>query len=839
MANIHKLTKNGQTICPATRMDAVVHPDLKVAASELIGEVNVSRIYPTGGTGGTDKYTLEAAVAKIPESLRSVGIKCSFTGECGLPETWTYMGGTFTDAGSWEEMGKGGSGLLENAAHISGLIRIKPREEDMLNERRFINVSDGTFTLQYSTNPDARILKIDVSFFQGGTLEYENRWLGTTSRACIAFYSSDFADLPTSDIFIEAEATQNATLVRTKTIPDNAVVAAIQFTGDAEERHDVVLKVKDGNPSSFDERMQPIAEGLTADYVEKDQDMYGCINYVIDSYEVNRWLDGSGGIMSNTASAQNYRAVARIKVLEAFKGGRMGFYSAHFGFFDNYSMLAFFNSDDEPIKTERSVGSNYVYRETEIPSDAEYILLCVNLNFPEYKTLADYPVTMYAAEDNLTVYGNSRKIQQGHKDYPLPLGVMDNLLVDVSSYNAVSKQFFITSPFARDAGGMLYKVTAKRSVRTNAGTLNMDVTFVFRIKKSANPNRLLQLINTSGALADFNDEAQPGPLYHQNSIVMGYVIRQEKEYLWVYGRTEAVASQQEVRLISYADSSKQEYEELELDMDRSFVIPGNYELEELDIDKKYYTRPEKLHSALIGKACIVFADSLSAFVNSLAQDWGINTVLIAEGGNRMGYYAGHLANWICEDGKVQNFREYGLAKADFVVFAMGANDPSFEQCTEDDVLFALQNKRWYDSDADTDPFDALDEDGKSRFASAASLYAAAYSLCRLYPGTLVAIIPPYRTPGIDCTVYDAATYCKTLFSGRFVTLTEQLREVATTLGALFIENKTRNNVASADYYHNTDGVHPKEFAVYQDMASNIGHALSRYYDSIESIAVTD
>ena len=62
MARIHKLTKNGQAICPATRMDAVVHPELKVTASELIGEVNVSKIYPTGGTDGTDKYTLEAAV---------------------------------------------------------------------------------------------------------------------------------------------------------------------------------------------------------------------------------------------------------------------------------------------------------------------------------------------------------------------------------------------------------------------------------------------------------------------------------------------------------------------------------------------------------------------------------------------------------------------------------------------------------------------------------------------------------------------------------------------------------------------------------------------------------
>ena len=130
------------------------------------------------------------------------------------------MGGTFTDAGSWKETGKGGSGLLENAARISGLVRIKPREEDMLTEKRYINTADGTFTQQYSSDSSARILKIDVSPFQGGTIEYENRWLGTPSRACIAFYHSDFADLPTSDIFIEAEVTQNATLVKTKTIPE-------------------------------------------------------------------------------------------------------------------------------------------------------------------------------------------------------------------------------------------------------------------------------------------------------------------------------------------------------------------------------------------------------------------------------------------------------------------------------------------------------------------------------------------------------------------------------------------------------------------------------------------
>lgn len=104
MAKIQKLTKNGQVICPATRMDAVVHPDLKVAASELIGEVNVSRIFPTGGIDGTNKYTLEGAIAKIPESLRRIGIKCSFLDEGGELEVWEYEGG-FWDSSCFANTG--------------------------------------------------------------------------------------------------------------------------------------------------------------------------------------------------------------------------------------------------------------------------------------------------------------------------------------------------------------------------------------------------------------------------------------------------------------------------------------------------------------------------------------------------------------------------------------------------------------------------------------------------------------------------------------------------------------------------------------------------------------
>ena len=105
MGKIHKITKNGQTIYPATTTDAVAHPTLKVPVSKLIGEINVSNLFPTGGTNGTNKYTLESAIAKIPTDLRIVGIKCSFLSDAGVVEEWVYQGGTFTNTDSWIECG--------------------------------------------------------------------------------------------------------------------------------------------------------------------------------------------------------------------------------------------------------------------------------------------------------------------------------------------------------------------------------------------------------------------------------------------------------------------------------------------------------------------------------------------------------------------------------------------------------------------------------------------------------------------------------------------------------------------------------------------------------------
>lgn len=70
-----------------------------------ITEYNVSVQHPTSGTGGTDRYTLETAIAQVPQELRNIGLKVSFINSDGKVETWEFQGGTFTSAGSWVQGG--------------------------------------------------------------------------------------------------------------------------------------------------------------------------------------------------------------------------------------------------------------------------------------------------------------------------------------------------------------------------------------------------------------------------------------------------------------------------------------------------------------------------------------------------------------------------------------------------------------------------------------------------------------------------------------------------------------------------------------------------------------
>lgn len=67
----------------------------KYSVNYTISEVNVSNIFPTEGIDGSNRYTLDTAIEKIPESLRTAGIKCSFFNETSELETWEYKSGAW------------------------------------------------------------------------------------------------------------------------------------------------------------------------------------------------------------------------------------------------------------------------------------------------------------------------------------------------------------------------------------------------------------------------------------------------------------------------------------------------------------------------------------------------------------------------------------------------------------------------------------------------------------------------------------------------------------------------------------------------------------------------
>ena len=140
------------------------------AVTDMITEYNVSKLHPTGGIGGTNKYTLETAIAKIPSSLRNVGIKCSFLDEAGTVEEWVYQVGTFTNTDSWMQVGSGSGGnmILEwntDVATTRNQVPLKKRKEGL--QISYKNSDEDWVNEQYIGN---------ILSAQSNTFGFEKNW---------------------------------------------------------------------------------------------------------------------------------------------------------------------------------------------------------------------------------------------------------------------------------------------------------------------------------------------------------------------------------------------------------------------------------------------------------------------------------------------------------------------------------------------------------------------------------------------------------------------------------------------------------------------------------------
>lgn len=116
----------GNIIADKELSETSENPIQNSTVTRLVTEYNVSNHFPTDGIDGTNRYTLETAIAKIPASLRTVGIKCSFLNEAGQVETWQCNGGGIDDLDNWYNIGA--SKITELGL---GLYAISGREFDI------------------------------------------------------------------------------------------------------------------------------------------------------------------------------------------------------------------------------------------------------------------------------------------------------------------------------------------------------------------------------------------------------------------------------------------------------------------------------------------------------------------------------------------------------------------------------------------------------------------------------------------------------------------------------------------------------------------------------------
>lgn len=70
-----------------------------------ITEYNVSVQHPTLGIGGSNKYSLEGAIAQVPQELINIGLKVLFINTDNQVETWEYQGLEFSDVKNWIQGG--------------------------------------------------------------------------------------------------------------------------------------------------------------------------------------------------------------------------------------------------------------------------------------------------------------------------------------------------------------------------------------------------------------------------------------------------------------------------------------------------------------------------------------------------------------------------------------------------------------------------------------------------------------------------------------------------------------------------------------------------------------
>lgn len=153
-----------------------------------VTEVNVSQLYPTDGTDGSNKYTLETAIAKVGEELRHAGLKVTFLNGEGKTETWEYQSGTFTLFTSWIQVVKMSD--LDDIEFVNDSY-LKALSEDLF-ELIDVELTEGGYI-----GSNGKVVSLNRSYYSNFikvSYEFIYYWKFTQGVTQIALYSTDSED---------------------------------------------------------------------------------------------------------------------------------------------------------------------------------------------------------------------------------------------------------------------------------------------------------------------------------------------------------------------------------------------------------------------------------------------------------------------------------------------------------------------------------------------------------------------------------------------------------------------------------------------------------------------
>ena len=676
-------------------------------------------------------------------------------------------------------------------------------------------------TGQINTQQAGNIIYTEIQIpkvYRGSKLIYQSFQMGSINRG-IAFYDS-------SDSLCKFEGL-NKTEQVTTAIPDNATSLKISYSNkEAVSTYpNAYLVLKSDMLAIDDIQDYPSVKKQTDENTER---LTGESTKTITSDQLfSGRIDLNGNVITHRTDKYY-----EFELNDLFKGGTITYPQSQFGNYIHTTIL-FKDGNNDVIYYELQATKPAI-KTVCIPRNAVKIFITINIS--------QYSEITYTIKSNssLSLTGINRRIDLFPKTDKLPLGYMDNLLPDyIAGYG--KNNSFVTNLYDTES-----RITVINDIQCGflmPQTENNSNIGILRIKKGIWKRVCFR--NTSG-YAEFLDWncIEGDSLKAVSGTGKGKILYVDDKYIIVHvNGMHWVRAFDNTQTTSAIETSG--VEQLEWEADYCSVFSNEYSVDDVDINRRYYSRSEKLNSKIRGKNAIVYADSLAAFITFLRNDWGVNIWSFARGGSRMGYEAGTGQGgesgssdslWLCSDEFIQNFNANKPEKIDYIIFAAIANSKNRKDSNAIEVQFVLENKRWYGDNAETNPFDELSSENKLRFTNSACLYAASYALCKNYPYAVNLVVETYRTPGPvnakeslgdNYSIYTPDRYAALLFNKNMSDVNSLFKEVAKNLGAIWVENKTRDSIANVPAYHPNDGVHPYSGrGVEEDLAANIASELN-------------